>query len=257
MIYQISILTTFLVAVLYPLCFWFSYDNPLKQGFHKFHTGLPCFLAGVAVIFILLHDFPMPIKSVSACWLVALLSASLFYWHKETPSALVMTSLSVLGAAAYILLSNQLLGYSPAKLIASFLSGFIFCLSLFAMNLGHWYLNVHGLPISHLRRSTYGLGIFLAARLVWGLIQMTSAKISIQGDLIPVYQFSLTLDGFLLYLGILFGVIFPLVSIYFVLGTLKLKNTQSATGILYVILCAILIGDLTFKYYLIKFGVSL
>ena len=54
-----------------------------------------------------------------------------------------------------------------------------------------------------------------------------------------------------------FGTIFPLVALYFVDGTLKVKSTQSATGILYVILIAILIGDLTYKYYLIQYGIVL
>jgi len=257
MIYQISLLTTFLVAVIYPLCFWFSYDNPLKQGFHKFHTGLPCFLGGIVVVFILMHHYPAAIKSVCAFWLTVLLLVSLFYWKKETPSALVMSGVSLLGAVAYIGVSNFLIGYSLPKLIASFLGGFIFCLSLFAMNLGHWYLNVHGLPVKYLRRSTVGLGFFLALRLIWDILQLFRERILIQGDSTLLYQFSLSMDGFLLYLGILFGVVFPLTSIYFALGTLKLKNTQATTGILYVILCAVLLGDMTYKYYLIKFGVAL
>ena len=58
-------------------------------------------------------------------------------------------------------------------------------------------------------------------------------------------------------MGIFFGALFPLFSLYFVLGTLKLKNTQAATGILYVTLCSVLLGDLTYKYYLIKFGIPL
>ena len=61
------------------------------------------------------------------------------------------------------------------------------------------------------------------------------------------------MEGIFLLVAFFFGTLFPLVSIYFVWGTLKVKSTQSATGILYVLLSAILIGDIAYKYYLLNY----
>ena len=75
--------------------------------------------------------------------------------------------------------------------------------------------------------------------------------------MISIVQFMTRMDGFLLIIALFFGVILPIITLHFVKEVLKLKNTQSATGILYVILCSILFGDITYKYYLIKFGITL
>ena len=96
-----------------------------------------------------------------------------------------------------------------------------------------------------------------ALRLLWNIFQLAVGKIFYDYTMIPVHQFLFTIDGFLLSLGILFGTMFPLVTLYFVKGTLDAKSTQSATGILYVIVSAVLLGEIVYKYYLLKFGVSL
>ena len=137
------------------------------------------------------------------------------------------------------------------------LGGLIFSASLFTMNLGQWYLNVHGLPISHLRKASCVLGGFLFLRLIWDMLMISSGHILYDGNDISLIKFMSKIDGFFLLIALFFGTLFPLISLYFVKGTLDVKNTQSATGILYVILTSILIGDLTYKYYLIKFGIAL
>ena len=59
----------------------------------------------------------------------------------------------------------------------------------------------------------------------------------------------------MLFVALLFGVIFPLITLFFVKEILKLKNTQATTGMLYVILSAILIGDIAYKFYHLKYGI--
>ena len=75
--------------------------------------------------------------------------------------------------------------------------------------------------------------------------------------MIPLYVFMNRMDGFFLWVAIFFGTLLPLICNYFVIGTLKVKSTQSATGILYAILVAVFMGDLTYKYYLFKYGIAL
>jgi len=257
MLYTITLLTTLLLAVFYPLCFWISARDPLKQGFHHFHSGLPLVLSGVLTTYITLKDFPHPIVAYSLLWTAALTVIVFYYWKKEAPSALLMSVPVLLGMHVYVLLQNYLIGFSEARLFIGFLSGLIFCATLFAMNLGHWYLNVHGLPLGHLKRATQAIGVLLVIRLCWDAAALISTTIVHQGIPISLVAFMATVDGILILVGIFFGTLFPLISLFFVQGTLQVKNTQSATGILYVTLCSVLLGDMAYKYYLIKFNVCL
>jgi len=151
----------------------------------------------------------------------------------------------------------ELLRAGGATLSLSILGGFILAACLFAMNLGHWYLNVHGLPISHLRRATYMFWGLCALRLIWDGYLVCTQTVYYQGEPIPLILFMQSLDGFFLWIAIFFGTVFPVIGCWFVKGVLDLKNNQSATGILYVLLSAVLIGDLSYKYYMVKFGIAL
>ena len=190
-------------------------------------------------------------------WGILSIQITHYYWHKECPDPRVVSLVCLAGFCSIIRWQAAAISSSLTFQTISILGGLIFCAALYAMNLGHWYLNVHGLDIRHLKQSVYILGLFLAIRLLWDIVYLCSGKIIYLGESIPAFKFLSTLDGFLLNVGILFGALLPLLSLFFVHGTLKLKNTQASTGILYVILCSILIGDITYKYYFIKFHIFL
>ena len=257
MLTRIFILTAMMFSLMYPLCFWISLKDPLKNNFHRFHIGLPSIIGGITCVFILLWDFPREIKINALIWQIFSLSFSGYSWKKEYPNALLMTAPSIVGLFVFYQLQSYLLNNSLIFLIVSILAGGIFCSCLFAMNLGHWYLNVHGLPLSHLIRASYVFWFLLAWRGIWDIFALATAKVLYRGNLISLYNFTFQYDGFLLWVAFLFGLIFPFLSMFFVKGTLAVKNTQSTTGILYVILGSILIGDMTYKYYSIKYGIYL
>lgn len=258
MLVPLTVLTSLVFSVIYPLCFWISYKDPLKNNFHKFHIGLPNVVGGVTVVYLLFMNIPLATKLIVLLWKGTFIAASRISWKKQYPDARWMSVPSLLGIYAFYRVMVDLTGAGgPAPLIAWILGGCIFSAALFAMNLGHWYLNVHGLPIAHLKRAVNVLGFSLVARLVWDIWFLAMGKVFYGGELIPSARFITRFDGFFLLIALSFGLLFPLISLYFVHGTLKLKNTQSTTGILYVILCAVLIGDLTYKYYFIKFGIYL
>lgn len=52
MLYTITLLTTLYFAFTYPLCFWISRHDPLKNNFHHFHLGLPV-IVGILALFLL------------------------------------------------------------------------------------------------------------------------------------------------------------------------------------------------------------
>lgn len=257
MLSQITLLTSLLFAAIYPLCFWINAHDPLKKRFHHFHLSVANIIGGLILVYVLITPFPIPIKITISIWKGLLFGFTRHCWRKEFPNPLIFTGISLIGLIVYSQIHQYYFGFDSAAIMVWILGGFIFCASLFAMNLGHWYLNVHGLPISHLKRATAVFGCLLGLRLLWDVIILATKTVTIQGDFIPLIQFLGSMDGFLLNVAIIFGTIFPLAALFFVKETLRLKNTQSTTGILYVILCSVVLGDLAYKYYFIKYGITL
>ncbi len=259
MLSKIFLLSALIFAITYPFCFWISVKDPLKQNFHRFHLGLPCFVAGVTTAVILFSSVSDESKGLMFAWCGMLLSLAYINWQRPYPYPVVVSLASAYGLFILPVIFPQILGTAVSQQIIwiSILAGFIFSAALYAMNLGHWYLNVRGLPMKHLRWSVDAFGVLLSLRLLIDLGSIIMGTVWHQGEKIQLFHFLMTTDGIFLWIAIFFGTLFPLFSLYFVHGTLKFKNTQSATGILYVILIAILIGDLTYKYYLIKFGIAL
>ncbi len=272
MISIISLLTAIGFAAIYPLCFWIHRRNPLKNDYHKFHIGLPNFVGGVAVVSLFFFEPTRsltPLLVLAVFWKVFLLSISSYFWKKGWVPHLAITVPCLMGMALgswllYVLVyaplsaqPNYLLPNFIFASIAYLLGLFVFCLSIYTMNLGHWYLNVHGLPLEHLKTAVGYYAVFLGIRLLWDIGWMLLGKTSLDGEIIPLWQFALSLEGVFLWVALFFGTFFPFASLYYVKGTLDVKSTQSATGILYVILSGVIIGDISYKYYLIRFGIPL
>ncbi|MCB9757809.1 MAG: hypothetical protein H6753_05230 [Candidatus Omnitrophica bacterium] len=258
MLFKISLLTALLFSTMYPLSFWISADNPLKNNFHRFHLGVACVVAGLCALIFYFSPIAIFTHKISLIvWAVLLLFAAGYYYQKPAVNPTVITFSCLLGIIVTFQILNTwaIFNYWSSGLIL--LGGIIFCAALFAMNLGHWYLNVSGLPLSHLRRAVYIFWAAVALRaLIDGYILLTTV-VFYHGEVVSLLTFLRTIEGFMLIIGILFGTIFPLICLYFVKGTLDVKSTQSATGILYAILCAVVIGDITYKYYFLKYGVIL
>ncbi len=255
MLFKITILSCLIFSALYPLVFWISYRDPLKNNFHRFHLGVSCFVAGLSVIFLWNTAIPQDAKTLMVSWVTILLAITAYYWHKPYPQSFIVTAGSIIGVFCLLKILASWISLTFSAAIMIVLGGAVFCSALFAMNLGHWYLNVHGLPIGHLRRAVYVFWGCVALRALLQIYLFSTEQIIHNGEIYPLWQFAVSLDGFLILLGIAFGTIFPLITLYFVKGTIDVKSTQSATGILYAILCAVVIGDITAKFFLLKFGI--
>ncbi|MBL8014039.1 MAG: hypothetical protein JNN05_09350 [Candidatus Omnitrophica bacterium] len=252
----IPFLSFLLFSVAYPLCFWLSFKDPLKNNFHHFHIGLPCVTAGLSILGLYWLHGPIEVFIPAVIWFFLFLVLVYEYWNKKTVNAVVISVLCGLGVKVYILCHSYLLGWDFYGIISCILGGLILACAFYAMNLGHWYLNVHGLPLGHLERATIALGVLLALRLVWDVSMFASSAVMFNGEWRTIIFFVSRLEGIFLFLAFFFGTLFPLASIYFVWGTLKAKSTQSATGILYVLLSALLIGDIAYKYYLLNYHLA-
>lgn len=118
-------------------------------------------------------------------------------------------------------------------LSASLLLGF----SLTSMFLGHWYLNTPSMQLTPLRRLVAGMaGAVLVRALVAGLGLAMASQLETPVD---------TLGWVLLVLRWLTGIAGPLLMAGMTWQTLKIPNTQSATGILYAAVTLVFSGELT------------
>ena len=257
MLIKIPLLGFLIFGVTYPLFFWLTAKDPIKHNFHRFHLGCPVFIGGLAIIGLWFLPVDPTIKNGGALWLFMALAVTALFWKRETVNPWIITLLCLWGIKFFAIVYSHIITPDAAQIIISILSGLIVSAIFYAMNLGHFYLNVHGLKIDHLKKATLAFGILMALRLVWDIGYIAAGKLMYGGEASTVWSFMNSLDGFMLWVALFFGTIFPLGALYFALGTLKLKNTQATTGILYVLLSAVLLGDLAYKYYLLEFGISM
>ncbi len=257
MLVKILILSFLIFGVTYPLFFWLSHKNPIKHNFHRFHLACPIVVAGLAILGLWLFPFDGLLRGAALLWLLAALIITALFWNKQGVHLLTITFLSIGGIIVYGAIFAHLVADDLWYVLVSILSGLIVSAAFYAMNLGHFYLNVLGLKVDHLKSAVDLLGRLIGLRFVYEIMVLPLIQLNFIGEKISAFKFMLTLDGFMIWVGIFFGVIFPLGALYFARGTLQLRNTQATTGILYVVLSGILLGDLILKYSLIKYHIPL
>lgn len=103
-----------------------------------------------------------------------------------------------------------------------------------AMLLGHWYLVVRGMSIDPLKRLTIAtLGSALAR----------AAVVAIVLFLPGVWSSIAIRQGIFFWMRVGWGLVGPLALYPMVWGTVKIRSTMAATGILYVDVVAVVIGE--------------
>ena len=105
-----------------------------------------------------------------------------------------------------------------------------------AMFLGHWYLNTPTMAIGPLERLVILTGAAVCLR---ALVEAAVLTLYLQAGYPGTEQ--------MLFIGLrwLSGILGALVLVVMTHKTLKIPNTQSATGILYVCVIATFLGELT------------
>ena len=253
----ILLFSTLLFAVLYPLCFWITYPDPIITGFRRFNLGLSNFTGGLAVLGLLSFELPKPIKTLALVWIGVSFLSSFLMWNKKNINPHLLTLSSLIGIFIIAKLHVFFSGLPGITVWSSLLGGGILAMVVYATVLGHWYLNITELPRKHLESVVNVFWLLVFLRFLFDFFLILTVKTNYLGDQMSLFSFMCHLDGFFLWIAILFGTLFPLIGNYFVAGTLRVKNTQSATGILYAILLAIFMGELIYKHYLLEFGIAL
>jgi len=244
-------------GVFYPLYFFTQYGDRIGGGFYRFQLGLSTLVGGLGAVAVAFLDVTPPTKALAAVWLVAQLGVTAGYWKREGVNEWVVGVVSIPGLALLLWAQSQLVSTEMVAWVAALLGGAILAGSFFCMNLGHWYLNVRALSTRHLRKATRAFGALLLLRLVWDLGWMTTERVPYEGYYISLWRFCTKADGLFLGVAVVSGTILPLVLIFFVLNTLKIRATESATGLLYVAILLVLMGELSYRYYHVTYALML
>lgn len=117
-------------------------------------------------------------------------------------------------------------------------SGLLLGAGMAAMLLGHWYLNAPGMKLEPLR-------MLILLTVMATLLRAAVCGTGLIWQMADIPQFPPTDVALFLGLRWLAGLLAPLVLAWMTWQTLKIPNTQSATGILYVVVIVTFIGELS------------
>src|SRR3954469_16030126 len=134
---------------------------------------------------------------------------------------------------------------SPAMVIASFLSSSaLLGGACTAMILGHWYLVIPSLQVSHLQSIVKVHIASMVARVAVVAAAVFMGLALWQPGLGPSYRhYILSVSGVFFWQRVLFGLFGPALLSYLTWETAKIRATQSATGILYVDFFTVVVGE--------------
>jgi hypothetical protein len=227
--------------------------------FFRFNTGLAVILLVIALAFrFQSRSGPASLADVA---LLVCTGLTVFSWATigrlfTTIRTAILSTAVIAGLIAVVLQALEVsAGSSPALAtltVVSFLtSAAMLGGACTAMILGHWYLVLPSMDVSHLQSivrvhiASMAARIVLVAAAVWYALATWRPEI----DAGPSFRhYILSIDGIFFWQRVLFGLAGPAVLSYLTWETAKIRSTQSATGILYVDFFTVVVGEVLAKY---------
>jgi hypothetical protein len=229
--------------------------------FFRFNAGLAAVLIAIGIAF-LPDDYNGPPAVAGLVALAIAEAATILYWATvgRTLASIRPFILGTACVAGVIAIVAQALaassgGSTPFEVltVVSFLSSAVFLGgACTAMVLGHWYLVIPSLAVGHLQRivklhiGSMVVRIAVVAVAVGAGITLWTPEIGPRFD-----RYIFSVSGIFFWQRILFGLAGPAVLSYLTWETAKIQSTQSATGILYVDFCTVVVGEVLAKYLLL------
>jgi hypothetical protein len=241
----VTILIQFLFRLAFGLAAGMAVTSPrdVSSGYFRNHLWVILGLNTLAALAAAYLKLPLWLPITGA----VLSYAGAIAWLYEKPRAgqtfLVLVSLLALAGAWQ---AQPISADAPwqAQLLARLdplTGGLALGMTMAAMLLGHWYLNAPGMKLAPLRRLLVMMAIALAVRaLLAGIalgLEATQTGAFSTGDAMT--------NILLVSLRWLWGLLGALGLTWMAWQTLKIPNTQSATGILYVAVIGTFLGELT------------
>jgi hypothetical protein len=230
-----AILSQFLLRLAFGLAVGMAITSPQKvfSGFYRNHLYVTLGLTTLAAL-VLYHSHPLAAAFAAAAAVLSFAGAA--SWLYEARRLGIVFVAAVAGCSitgAWFGLTAR----DSAHAAALITSGLVLGLTFAAMLLGHWYLNAPGMELAPLRRL-----ILMAAVAIVAQMLVVGAGLAAETSYRPDWKLGWLLFVVLRWSFGLFGVLGLL---WMAWQTLKIPNTQSATGILYVAVIGVFIGELT------------
>jgi len=231
------------------------------------------FLSGLAIVLLLLAFWARPFHEITssdihslpsssvvavylllACSVLMLVIMNLLLprWTKAFLWPAIATGLAAAALLASTFPEAQTVARLPEWVSAvSFMTSAMMLGSVVGtMITGHWYLVNFRLSIQPLRIAT---GVFIAASVLrLALVALLLLGLWIGGESTQVaavrHLFTFSGEGIFFMARLLFGLIAPLIFGYMIWETVKLRSTQSATGILYAAVVFVILGEAFSKF---------
>lgn len=236
--------------------FLFSFITPSHltgAGFMRLVTGvsLGSYL-GYLVMFYGRNEFSV-LNSLLHLWL-AFLWVAFYFWHQDHKTKLtwaIYLISSLLAIVLPLLVSDQT-WFDYSYLISSLL---LIGITNYAMVLGHYYLVVPKLSERPLIVSLYWLWAILGIKFLWGLYScydqanfFTSGTQLGQGY---IFNWMMGLMRFL------WGYVALGILSYFAYRLCRIRSIQSATGVFYIMVFFVFIGEIIAYFYAFGYGLYL
>jgi protein NrfD len=121
-----------------------------------------------------------------------------------------------------------------------------------SMILGHWYLVIPSMEVSHLQSI---VKVHIASMVVRIVVVVAAVVVAVEtwqpGAGPSFWQYITSVSGIFFWQRVLFGLGGPALLSYLTWETAKIRSTQSATGILYVDFFTVVVGEVLAKYLLL------
>ena len=230
--------------------------------FFRFNAGLAAALIAVALVFRPPDLEPTTFSRLALIALAVSEAAIVIYWLTVGRTlASIRPALVALACGGGVLtlvaqgMATTAGGSLDSKVltVASFLSSTaLLGGASTAMILGHWYLVIPSLQVSHLQSI---VKVHIASMVVRIVVVFAAVLVAIetwQPGLGPSFShYIMSVSGVFFWQRVLFGLGGPALLSYLTWETAKIQSTQSATGILYVDFFTVVVGEVLAKYLLL------
>jgi protein NrfD len=238
--------------------------------FFRFNAGLAAILLAIAVAFRPLSDSldtGAPARIAFATLIVAE-ACLVIYWATigrmlasirpaifgtATAAGLVTLVCQAVAVSAAWPVMERLMTVASGLSSAALLGG-----ACTAMILGHWYLVIPSLQVTHLQSI---VKFHIASMVVRVVVVGAAVFIAIatwQPGMGPSFRhYIFSVSGIFFWQRVLFGLFGPGLLSYLTWETAKIQSTQSATGILYVDFFTVVVGEVLANYLLLTTHVPL
>jgi hypothetical protein len=217
-----------------PLAFDYFFPSPYRSGY------APAVLLLISIVFTVLYNRVVNLDKFDAAFAllcaVVVTGLASITWDSLAFNKL----LSIAGWQHWLLVMNNIAGAAILGTV------------LLAMVFGHWYLVIPKLSIDHLMRLTKVMMAAILLRMI--SVVGTFAFIRLEPSLpldrvLSVLMLNLE-HGMFFWPRLICGIVAPIVLAVMVHSTVQIRHTQAATGLLYVAVVVLLLGEFMSKFLL-------